>query len=60
MQRWHIGSDRYGRRVFLMKEGHDYTIDIEPSSQRDDGEKIRSLSRDLLVEAARVAAEAGQ
>lgn len=56
-RKWHLGSDRYGRTVTLTVEPtrHDWTIEIEPINQRDDGEIIRSLSRDLLIEAGKVA-----
>jgi hypothetical protein len=49
-----LGTDKYGRRVTMTQEGDDITIEIEPSSQRDDGEKIQSLSGSLLTEAARI------
>lgn len=52
---WTLGSDRFGRRVTLTREGDDFTIRIEPSSQRDDGEIIRSLSAPLLIEAGEIA-----
>lgn len=54
-QRWDIGRDRYGRRVTLTKTGHDWKIEIEPCNQRDDGERIYSLSRELLIEAGEIA-----
>lgn len=57
LTKWELGRDRYGRRVTMTKEGNDFMIEIEPCSQRDDGERIRSLSADLLKEAARVAAQ---
>lgn len=53
--KWELGLDQYGRRVTMTKEGNDFMIEIEPGNQRDDGERIRSLSEDLLKEAARVA-----
>lgn len=53
--KWVLGADRYGRRVTMTREGHDYRIDIEPCNQRDDGEIIRSLSRDLLLKAGEIA-----
>lgn len=56
--KWHIGTDRYGRRVFLTKEDNDFMIEIEPADQRDDGECIRSLSAPLLIEAGKIAADA--
>lgn len=55
-RQWHLGNDRYGRRVTLTRDApHDWTIEIEPANQRDDGEIIRSLSRDLLIEAGKIA-----
>ena len=54
---WEIGKDRYGRSVTLKREGADYSIRIHPIDQRDEGETIRSLSRDLLIEAGKVAEE---
>jgi hypothetical protein len=55
--KWELGRDRFGRRVTLTREGHDWKIEIEPSSQRDEGERIWYLSRDLLIEAGKVAQE---
>ncbi len=55
LMKWELGRDRYGRRVTMTKEGNDFMIEIEPCNQRDEGERIRSLSADLLKEAARVA-----
>jgi hypothetical protein len=59
MQRkWEIGHDRFGRRVILTWNAPcDWTIEIQPLNQRDDGEIIRSLSAELLIEAGRIAAE---
>lgn len=57
MRKWTLGNDAHGRRVTLTWTApHDWMIEIEPSSQRDEGERIRSLSPELLVEAGRVAA----
>jgi hypothetical protein len=55
LTKWELGHDRYGRRVTMTRQGHDFAIEIEPINQRDDGERIHSLSADLLKEAARVA-----
>lgn len=55
LTKWQLGSDRYGRRVTMTREGSDYKIEIEPSSQRDDGERIHSLSGPLLIEAGKIA-----
>lgn len=55
--KWKLGTDRYGRDVFMTREGHDFMIRIEPKNQRDDGETIRSLSRGLLIEAGKIASE---
>ena len=52
---WELGRDRHGRRVTLTREVNDFTIRIEPANQRDDGEIIRGLSRDLLVHAGQIA-----
>ena len=43
-----------GRRVAMTRDGQDFCIEIEPLDQRDDGEKINSLSRELLVEAGKI------
>lgn len=56
--KWQLGADRYGRRVTMTREGNDFMIEIEPCNQRDDGERIRSLSRELLIEAGKIAQEA--
>lgn len=53
--RWELGRDRYGRRAVLTKEGDDFSIQIEPSSQRDDGENIRSLTGQMLIDAGVIA-----
>lgn len=58
LTKWHLGADRYGRRVTMTREGNDFKIEIEPSSQRDDGERIHSLSAPLLIEAGKIAASA--
>lgn len=55
--KWELGRDRYNRRVTLTREGDDWQIQIESSSQRDEGEIIRSLSRDLLIAAGEIAKE---
>ncbi|MEX2480212.1 MAG: hypothetical protein WD928_05060 [Gammaproteobacteria bacterium] len=52
---WDLGRDRHGRRVTMTREGDDFSIRIEPFDQRDDGELIRTLSADLLVEAGEIA-----
>lgn len=56
LTKWELGHDKYGRRVTMTRQANDYEIEIEPSSQRDDGERIRSLSAPLLKEAARIVA----
>lgn len=53
--KWELGRDRYNRRVVMTREGDDFTIQIEPANQRDDGECIRSLSADLLINAGNIA-----
>jgi hypothetical protein len=55
--KWQLGHDRYGRRVTLTRKGNDFEMEIEPCSQRDDGERIWSLSRDLLIAAGDIAKE---
>ncbi len=50
---WDIGQDIHGRRVTLRQQRDyanrvGYSIISEPSSQRDEGEKIMSLSRENL------------
>jgi hypothetical protein len=52
---WLLGADRFGRQVTLTREGADYSIRITPGDQRDDGERINSLSRDLLMRAGEIA-----
>lgn len=58
-----IGSDRYARRTRLVGEiagGAVYwSIISEPANQRDDGEKIHSLTTPQMKEIARLAAEIG-
>lgn len=56
-----VGSDIYGRRV-TVTWSKDYagrrafSIDVDPSSQRDDGERLgHCLTRDNLIEMARIA-----
>lgn len=56
LTKWELGRDRYGRRVTMSREKDDFSIEIEPANQRDDGERIRSLSASLLIEAGRLAA----
>lgn len=56
--KWEIGRDRHGRRVTMTREGDDFMIEIEAANQRDDGERIRSLSAPLLIAAGEIAAEA--
>lgn len=53
--KWELGRDRFGRRVTMTREGQDWKIEIESSSQRDEGERINYLSRNLLVEAGKIA-----
>ena len=54
-----IGRDRYGRRSVLIAErvgGQLYwNIESQPTSQRDEGEIIRSLTTSQLVEIGRIA-----
>jgi hypothetical protein len=45
--------DRFGRSVVLTREANDdFTLRIEPSSQRDEGETMRHLNRAILLELA--------
>lgn len=53
---WDLGRDRYGRRVTMTRTEHCFEIQSHPDSQRDDGEHIRSLTRDVLVRAGEIAA----
>jgi len=53
--KWELGRDRYGRRVTMTREGHDFKIEIEPINQRDEGERIWSLSMDLILAAGEIA-----
>jgi len=57
LTKWELGRDRYGRRVTMTKQGNDFEIEIEPCNQRDDGERINSLSAMLIQEAARIVSE---
>ncbi len=52
---WELGHDRFGRRVTMTREGNDYKVEIHPCSQRDEGERIWHLSRNLLIEAGKIA-----
>jgi hypothetical protein len=53
---WHLGNDKYGRRVTLtVKPPHQWVLEVEPANQRDDGYIVHDLSRDLLIEAGKVA-----
>jgi hypothetical protein len=51
---WRLrAKDRHGRSATLTREeAGDYTLRIEPSSQRDEGEVIRNLNIAIIVEAA--------
>lgn len=55
LKTWDIGIDKHGRLVTLTREGNDFTIRSEPVSQRDEGEIIRSLTRDILIIAGEIA-----
>lgn len=60
-----LGPDKYGRRTHLkgvLQTNGQYCWSIisEPVSQRDEGEAIRSLTTDQLVELGRVAGEFGR
>lgn len=47
--------DKFGRSATLTREGPDlYTLRIEPSSQRDEGETIRHLNRAMILELAEI------
>lgn len=60
-----LGYDKYARRTnlkgVLQTDGqYCWSIASEPLNQRDEGEAIRSLTTDQLVELGRVAAEFGK
>jgi len=59
MELWRLDRlDRFGRSVTLTREGvDDYTIRIEPSSQRDEGETIRHLNRAIILELVGIVGE---
>lgn len=43
--------DKFGRAAVLTRDANDsYTLTIEPSSQRDEGETIRHLNRAIIRE----------
>lgn len=54
----HIGTDWYGRRVTATrtKEGANgkWKIEVHPSSQQDDGERIFSLTDENMRDMVRV------
>lgn len=58
--KWELGRDRFSRRVVMTREGQEFKIEIEPSSQRDEGERIHNLSRELLLAAGEIAKEQGR
>ena len=49
---WEIGRDKYNRRVMLHWKGGAFNIESEPASQRDEGERIYSLTVDCILAAA--------
>ena len=51
---WHVANDKFGRRIILIQEGDQYSIEIEPSSQRDEGERIHYLNKTAIIEMASV------
>ena len=55
---WELGADKHGRRVTMRwDEQGCYTLTAHPVSQRDEGEVMRSLSRDVLLNAAAAVTE---
>ena len=47
--------DKFGRALTLTREDADeFTLRIEPSSQRDEGETIRHLNRMIILELAEI------
>jgi hypothetical protein len=43
-------KDPYGRTVTLKRDGAKYVLEIEPSSQRDEGERMYSLTAAIIQE----------
>lgn len=52
---WDLGRDRYGRPVSLTLDANGFAIRSEPISQLDEGEKIYSLTRNVLIAAGKIA-----
>ena len=49
---WKLGSDKHGRHVVLHFKDGAWNLESEPVNQRDEGEKIYSLTADVLIKAA--------
>ena len=52
---WELGKDKHGRRVLLHFRNGEFQLESEASSQRDEGERMFSLTRDVLIAAGEVA-----
>lgn len=45
---WEIGKDKHGRRVLVHRRNGEFIIESEAASQRDEGERIFSLTLENL------------
>lgn len=54
---WDIGKDKHGRRVVLHQRNGQFDVVAEPVNQRDDGEKMYSLTLENLKSIGAVAAQ---
>ena len=52
---WELGRDKHGRRVLLHYTQGEFQLQSEAASQRDEGERMFSLTREVLIAAAEVA-----
>ena len=59
---YEVGEDVYGRTVTLICEPSSsgsmcWTVHIEPLNQRDDSQYLRGLTKEVILEMARVVSE---
>ena len=52
---WELGKDKHGRRVLLYYGPQGFRLESEPVSQRDEGERMFSLTADVLIAAGEIA-----
>lgn len=52
---WELGKDKHGRRVLLNCGPQGFMLESEPVSQRDEGERMFSLTADVLIAAGEIA-----